>query len=226
MNTTATNTILISAAFTGGTFKAVEGTLVELSLPPDFLQWEFVLHRHLGKAGGWTITERSTGIALKHGTSRTKLLEETAAALYQFTAERFEAKIVALPFAPPPHTLQPATLPVKKAAESTGLDPSAIAIKIAEIAQLTPAEHNAVLASLASTGKNKGRLTAKPKPGYRFPLENAAWNAIQPNGYKVQIGNLFFLRGEAKALYEKLSAHKWPLWLDPDAHALDQLGVW
>lgn len=67
-----------------------------------------------------------------------------------------------------------------------------------------------------------GRLKAKAPAD---DLGKAAWNGLQPNPWKVQFGACF-LRGEAAEILSHLSRFKWPVWLDSDAKALHDLGVW
>lgn len=77
----------------------------------------------------------------------------------------------------------------------------------------------AIVSALSS---RTGRLKAKAPAD---DLGKAAWNGLQPNPWKVQFGSCF-LRGEAAEILAHLAKHAWPAWLDSDAKALQDLGVW
>jgi hypothetical protein len=68
-----------------------------------------------------------------------------------------------------------------------------------------------------------GRLLAKSPAD---DIGKAVWNGLQPNPWKVQIGACCFLRGEAAEILAHLASYSWPAWLDADAKALQDLGVW
>lgn len=75
-------------------------------------------------------------------------------------------------------------------------------------------------------GKYKGYLKAKAPAQSKHPLENAIYNAIQPNPYKVQIFNLMCMSEETRETYYKLSPFKYPAWLDLDKEQLQALNAW
>lgn len=91
---------------------------------------------------------------------------------------------------------------------------------------LTDTERAGVLLALNS---RTGQLKAKCPSAFGTPDEKlacAAWQAIQPNAYKIKIGTLLYLRGEARDLYDKLSKVRWPDCFDKDKQALKALGAW
>jgi hypothetical protein len=93
---------------------------------------------------------------------------------------------------------------------------------------ITEAEKAAVTGALATRGKCKGRLRASP-PSYFGDnrLSAVAWDALQPNGYKVRFTGALYARDPAcSSLHHKLSAVAWPSWLDLDCFNLKSAGVW
>ena len=174
------------------------------------------IHHTPGKPGRWTVSCPRCGMALGHGSTRVQAEGVTEQRIGEAGRDKVEALLAA----------QPAVVqsevdwvePVRVMAPTINVD--AIAITIAERVGVAV---EPVRAALSGSGKHAGRLLSKCPSE---ELAAAAWQAIQPNPFKVSIGRLFFLRGEAKVLFDKLSAHDWPDWLDRDKHALVRFGVW
>lgn len=173
------------------------------------------IHRTPGKPNRWTISDPRTGFALGHGATREKARHELETRIEKTGNQ----KVFDLLAKQPAVTASEIEWSEPAKAETT-VDVSEIAAAIAERAGVPV---RLVERVLATKGKNAGRLLA------RCPSEDEAsalWTAIQPNPWKVSVGRVLFLRGEARALFERVSALKWPVWLDSDASALVELGVW
>lgn len=92
--------------------------------------------------------------------------------------------------------------------------------------ELTELELQAIDRCFGKRGAYKGYLTKNAPNSRKFPLANVVYNAITPNAYKMQICNLMFMPDEYKSTYNKLSAFKYPAWLDLDREKLQQWGAW
>ena len=95
---------------------------------------------------------------------------------------------------------------------------------------LTDAEKEGIRRCITSRGRRAGRLLKKCPGIYGRKADQmaaAAWSGIQPNRFKLGFGILMSLDGDARKLWEKLSAYVYPNWLDEDRYTLDNvLGVW
>lgn len=91
---------------------------------------------------------------------------------------------------------------------------------------LTDEESAALHKCFGKRGKYKGYLTRNAPSSYKEPLANVIYNAITPNGYKMQICNIMCMRKEHKETYNKLSEFNYPDWLDLDKETLVKLRVW
>jgi hypothetical protein len=182
------------------------------------------LHRSVtGK--GWAVTSPRCGQVIAKGPTKAAAEQALREVLQQFGVERVQARIQSAPAAPDPVTLEAPPAPQRPA--RVDRDQIGQIVKaIAQRAQLTDSEIEAVWRSLASNGKHAGRLLSKPPVLSVDPLANAAWNGLQPNPWKVQPTAVLFANGNAKDLLNKLAEHAWPAFLDRDAAALKALNVW
>jgi hypothetical protein len=96
---------------------------------------------------------------------------------------------------------------------------------IANRAELTETERGYLWGAIVTRGNRAGQLKRR-MPSGACGLSQAAWLGVQPNPWKVSFSALVFLRGDEKALYEKLARFNWPGWLDQDRAELVSLGVW
>jgi hypothetical protein len=186
---------------------------------------ELALHRTPGKTG-WTITHPGTGVAL--GRSKTKdgviNITETRIAL---KGSAWVLDQLAKQHTPAPPVESLAEYVAETKAPAPKADVAGIVDLIAErVGGLNLNEREAVRTALNS---RTGQLKAKSPSAFGTPAEAlaaAAWQGLQPNGYKLGIVTIFSLRGEARDLYDKLSKVKWPAAFDKDKAALVAAGVW
>lgn len=87
---------------------------------------------------------------------------------------------------------------------------------------LTKEELEAIDKAFSTRGKTKGFLKAKCPPG----LSGAAWQAIQPNPFKLSFCRCLFFSDTEKELFSKLADIKFPIDLDYDRAILDKCGAW
>ncbi len=186
---------------------------------------EVGIHKTINKPKGWSVTELSTGIALaKSDTSRVAVIALANVRIAKATVESVKAKLAALPLAPAVETLEIYTVPVKVKVEKVDLD--SIVAAVHNAVSLTEAERAGVILALNS---RTGQLKAKSPSAFGTPVEKlacAAWQAIQPNAFKVSVGTCLFLRGEARDLFDRLSKVRWPDCFDKDKQALKTQGAW
>lgn len=191
------------------------GTFLIEASPVAVCGLDLAIHRTPGKPGQWTISCPRCGLALGHGDTRENAVTSLAERIDRTGAEKTAALLAAQPDAEPAAVRY--EQPVR---EKAAVDVRAIAAAIAERAGVPVALAEAVL---ATKGKNAGRLLARCPQG---DFESALWLAVQPNPFKVGIGRVLFLRGAARELFDRVSRLRWPVWLDSDASALVNLGVW
>jgi hypothetical protein len=217
-----TTTTTIAVAVRGNQFVSVQAVLYAHLGPTPV-----ALHRTVNRAG-WTVTSVACGFAMVHGTTRNKALAAYQRVLIDLGPSAVLARVAAEPVAPSPDSLRPAPTkrPKPKAAPANGGNAVAVAYAVAERAHLTVAERDAVLRALCKSGPNAGRLLAQAPARYKDPLAQAAWNGLQPNPYKIQPSCVLWAAPAERALLDKLVPKNWPVWLDSDAHALVDLGVW
>ena len=94
---------------------------------------------------------------------------------------------------------------------------------------LTDAEKEGIRRCITSRGRRAGRLLKRCPNVYGQRADQmaaAAWSGIQPNRFKLGFGILMSLDGDARKLWEKLKAYRYPSWLDEDRYQLEQMGVW
>lgn len=202
----------------GHSFVAIEANITEvLGIPVG-------IHKTIDKHG-WSVTDLSTGIALaKSSISRAEAVTLANLRVSTATVEAVKAKLAAFPAAPATNTLKH-HCPVVK--------PKAVKINIPTIVEaihntvpLTEREQAAVVTALNS---RTGQLKAKSPSAFGTTHEQlacAAWQGLQPNGYKIGTFSCICLRGEARELFEKLSKVRWPAALDKDKAALVAIGAW
>jgi hypothetical protein len=87
---------------------------------------------------------------------------------------------------------------------------------------LTKDEQNAISHAFSTKGKTKGYLKANCPPG----LSGAAWQAIQPNTFKISFCRCLFFSDTEKELFTKLADIKFPKDLDYDRNLLEKCGAW
>ena len=161
----------------------------------------------------WSATHVRSGRRFTQGKTRKGLVDEVMAR--EFTDDQL--KIVAeAPDAPP---MQEDTPPALMREARKRIDLDAIVDAVDAVVPLNERERKAVRDALSS---RSGRLKAKA------PVESwakAAWNGLQPNPWKTQIGAFFFLPDQERALLDRLSKHTWPDCLDKDLQTLKRFGV-
>ena len=215
---TTKNQIEISVAVSAGQWRKVQARPVH-GLGPT----PIAVHRSVNRAG-WSLTSTVCGWVIARGPTQRACLQSYRDILTQRSEKEILDRIAGAGQAPSPANLTqldkrtPSTKPTRAAKD--------VADAIAARASLTPDEREAVLRALSKAGPNTGRLLKNPPTGYRDPLAQAAWNGIQPNPYKVQTSSILFAQGPEEVLLKKLLAKSWPVWLDADAAALVDLGVW
>ncbi len=215
---TTKNQIEISVAVSAGQWRKVQARLI-----PDLGPTPVALHRTLNRPG-WSLTATACGWVICRGPTQQACLQSYRDLLTQRSEQEILARIAQAGQAPSPASLTqldkraPSTEPTRAAND--------VSDAIAARAGLNPTEREAVLRALSKAGPNTGRLLKKAPSGYEDPLAQAAWNGIQPNPYKVQTSSILFTQGPEEVLLKKLLAKSWPVWLDADASALVDLGVW
>ena len=179
---------------------------------------------------GWAVVHRPSGQVVAHGSTRARAALAAADLLDRRGPARVAAELAALSTAPATAPVAPPRKPLRRAQEGTA--PEAV---LAAVLRLQPdldaAEQRAVLGALAGQGRFRGQLLAKCPPvtgPRRNVLAAAAWVGLPPNPWKVPAWSALLLRTEAPAarLLARLLPHRWPAWLDRDAHALQRVGVW
>ena len=173
------------------------------------------IHKSLKSPRKWTVTVLDYGVAAVHAESPLKAVEAYLQVADKVSETAKRQGFVALTEAEK-DSATPWTAPAEKSEKPNIHE---VAAAIAKVAGLNAAETAAVHAALS---KKTGRLKAKAPAD---DLVKAAWNGLQPNPFKIQL-SACFLRGDAKELVHKLAAKSWPVWLDSDAKALVDLGVW
>jgi hypothetical protein len=215
---TTKNQIEITVAVSAGQWRKVQARLI-----PDLGPTPVALHRTLNRPG-WSLTATLCGWVIARGPTQQACLQNYRELLTQRSEKEILDRIAGAGQAPSPANLTqldkrtPSTKPTRAAED--------VADAIAARAGLDPVERNAVLRALSKAGPTTGRLLKNPPVGYRDSLAQAAWNGIQPNPYKIQASSILFTRGADEILLKKLLAKSWPVWLDADAAALVDLGVW
>jgi len=88
--------------------------------------------------------------------------------------------------------------------------------------KLTEDEVNAIHKAFSTRGKTKGYLKSKCPSG----LAGAAWQAINPNAYKISFMRCMFFNEAEKNLFLKIGKIKFPDSVDFDKATLKKLGAW
>lgn len=196
-----------------------------VSVPADpalILGFECAVHRSIDKAG-WSVSIVSRGIAFVTGwKTREGAIRETERRILNKGTETVKASIESYPEAP---ASAPAFVPRKKAPAA---DIDTVVRLVGDKAGLTDKERAAVRKAL--NGRT-GQLKAKAPSAFGHDDERlacAAWNGIQPNGFKIGTFSVLSLSRypECAELFRKLSAIKWPDAFDSDKKALVDAGVW
>lgn len=203
----------------GTGFKAIEAE------PVTVLGLDLAIHKTPGKSG-WSITYPRSGCALaSKQPSREMAKAEVVARLQSYGFDRAVSILDKQPAAPPVDTLPDYVTPVK--VKTAPVDVAKIVDLVGRmVGGLSDAEKQAVSSALNS---RTGRLLAKAPSAFGSEAEqlaSAAWNGLQPNGYKLKTFSIFTFRGEALALFDKLSKVRWPDAFDKDKSALVAAGVW
>ena len=92
--------------------------------------------------------------------------------------------------------------------------------------ELSELELEALDKCFGKRGDYAGYLTKSAPNSFKFPLANAIYNAITPNVFKMQVGNLMMMSKDVRPTYDKLSGFKYPVWLDKDREQLTKMGAW
>jgi hypothetical protein len=208
----------IAIKFAGG-FKSLEAEIVEIQ------GIRLGIHKTPGKSG-WSVTEPGTGLALaSKAKSRQAAVDSVREQIRNAGVDKALALLAKQPAAPAVDTLEAYVEPAK--VDAAKADVAEIVGLVADkVGGLTDRQRAAVARALNS---RTGQLKAKSPSAFGDADEQlaaAAWQGIQPNGYKLGIVTVFSLRGEARELYDKLVAVKWPAAFDKDKLALVKAGVW
>lgn len=196
------------------TIQTKDGNRLIACQPVQIGSLNLVAHRRIGKPNQRTISCPRTGFALYHSATLASAKVGLTTAIEKYGEAAVAAKLAAEPDVEPATEVW--TEPAKEAVSVANIA-DAIADAIADRAGV-PVEY-----VRAALNRRSGRLLSR-RPA--DPCASAAWLAIQPNPFKVSVGACLFLRGEARSVFDKLSKFTWPVWLDADASALVELGVW
>jgi len=187
---------------------AVPATIIVHPIPAI---GEVGIHKTVG-GRDWSISHVRTGRRfLRHPTRKAAI---AWAGDFSLTEEQTEI-LRRTESAPPLEEANPLPKPEPK----TRPDLEAIVDAVNQVVTLSDRERKAVRDALSS---RSGRLKANA------PVESwakAAWNGLQPNPWKTQVGALMFLPDEERSLWSRLSTHTWPVALDKDIEALSRMGV-
>lgn len=205
--------------------KTPAGFQVIEAQPIQVLGLDLAIHRTPGKSG-WSVTYPATGYALvsKQGT-RELARSEALLRLNSYGVEKAVSLLDQHPKAPPVDTLPDYVEPPKAPAHTADIV-KLVDLVAKTVGGLSEDEKQAVARALNS---RTGRLKAKSPSAFGDAAERlacAAWQGLQPNGFKLGTFSIMSLRGEASKLYEKLSAVQWPDAFDKDKSALVAAGVW
>jgi hypothetical protein len=88
--------------------------------------------------------------------------------------------------------------------------------------KLTEDEVVAIRSAFSTRGKTKGYLKSKCPSG----LAGAAWQAINPNAYKISFMRCMFFNEEERNLFLKIGKIKFSDSVDLDKDTLKKLGAW
>lgn len=176
----------------------------------------------------WSVSDPVSGLALARSSTKAGAVNLAHERITRAGAWQVKAKLNAENRAPSVDTLEvwtPPTAPEKPAKP----DITKIVELIAErVGGLTPEEQEAVRFALNS---RTGQLKAKSPSAFGDAKERlacAAWQGLQPNGFKLGLisTQAVCCVQSSKALWEKLSAVRWPAAFDKDKAALVAAGVW
>ena len=81
----------------------------------------------------------------------------------------------------------------------------------------------AINGALVSRGKNKGMLKSKCPPASTH--EASAWQALQPNPFKISVSTIMMFSPIQKAIFEELT-NTGVQAVDQDKKALEAVGAW
>lgn len=187
---------------------AVPATII---VHPNPAIGEVGIHKTVG-GRDWSITHVRTGRRFLARSTR----KAAIAWVEEFNLTDEQTEILKRTESAPP--LEEAN-PLPKPEPKTRPDIDAIVDAVNQVVTLSDRERKAVRDALSS---RSGRLKASA------PVESwakAAWNGLQPNPWKTQVGALMFLPDEERSLWNRLSKHTWPVALDKDIETLKRLGV-
>jgi hypothetical protein len=177
----------------------------------------------------WTASEVRSGRVIAHGGTPDSAKAAARERLAKVDPARFDALVATQEI---PAGVNAPFLPLTSPAPVEVADPIETVLDVCERhgVDLSAGELDACRRAFATKGKAAGRLRLSPPQGAfgskADTLANAAWNALQPNPHKVQIGNSFFWKADERALFDKLAKLPWPAAFDLDAHQLKRAGVW
>jgi hypothetical protein len=204
----------------GHKFVAIEAEIIEV------LGITVGIHKSIN-ASGWTASHVGTGIAFcSRRKNRVGCIERVTDLITRRGTDKVNEQIEKLASTPAPatNTLKHHCPVVKPKAVKANI--SAIVEAVHNTVPLTEREQAAVVAALNS---RTGQLKAKSPSAFGTPDEQlacAAWQGLQPNGYKIGTLSCICLRGEARELFDKLAKVRWPAALDKDKAALVAIGAW
>ena len=184
--------------------------------------FQCAVHKSIGKSG-WSVSSVEKGIAFVVGwKDKGGAVREAERRILNKGTDAVRASLdtyPALPASAPEHVAK---------SKAPAADVDGIADLVAERAGLDDRERAAVRKAL--NGRT-GQLKAKSPSAFGDADERlacAAWQGIQPNGFKIgTIACLVFSREpECAELFKKLTSIKWPDAFDSDKKKLVDLGVW
>lgn len=205
-----------------GQYFAIEAERITIAGIP------LAIHRTPLHPKHWNVTDPVSGYAVL---SKAKTQEQARYAVAikfgELGVERVKDKLSGAPEAPPVEGL-PEWKEEKRTATPAVEIPALVDLIAKAVGGLTDREKAAVSRALNS---RTGQLKAKSPSAFGDADERlacAAWQGIQPNGFKTGLVSLFAIghHAECQSLYTKLSAVKWPAAFDKDKLALVSVGVW
>lgn len=210
-------------------FQTAKGYQAVESKPINILGLELVTHKSpsetLAKGYCHAVTDPATGLALARASTKAAAISLAHDRIARNGADKVRDLLASKEAAPPVEDLPVWTAPERNAPAKADVE-NIVALISKTVGGLTDREKTAVSRALNS---RTGQLKAKSPSAFGDAdeaLAAAAWQGIQPNGYKVGIVSVFSLRGEARDLYDKLSKVQWPTTFDKDKLALVSAGVW
>lgn len=173
----------------------------------------------------WAVTDPGTGLAFaRSNISRQAAVDLAGERITKAGPDAVRQKLATTPKAPPVDGLPEWIAQIPEKTTRPDLDHI-----VSLVDRVVPLDDNEKVAVKRALSSRSGRLKAKAPSAFGDEDEQlaaAAWQGLQPNGYKIGIISVISLRGPAAELYAKLSKVRWPSAFDKDRAALEKAGVW